>query len=59
MHAKRQTIISYLAVGPPVVSFIIALKNITPPHRKQACFESKRDSKMTKINFPKAHIAEL
>jgi hypothetical protein len=27
-----------------------------PPHRKQACADSKRDSKMIKINFPVAHI---
>jgi hypothetical protein len=27
-----------------------------PPHRKQACADSKKDSKMTKITFPLAHI---
>jgi hypothetical protein len=30
-----------------------------PSHRKQACADSKRDSKMIKINFPVAHITEL
>jgi hypothetical protein len=29
------------------------------PHGKQACADSKRDSKMIKINFPVAHITEL
>jgi hypothetical protein len=27
-----------------------------PPHRKQAGTDSKRDSKMTKINFPVTYI---
>jgi hypothetical protein len=27
-----------------------------PPHRKQTCAYSERDSKMTKINFPVAQI---
>jgi hypothetical protein len=27
-----------------------------PLHRKQACADNKRDSKITKINFPVAHI---
>jgi hypothetical protein len=27
-----------------------------PPHKKQAYPDSKRDSKITKINFPVAHI---
>jgi hypothetical protein len=27
-----------------------------PPHRKQGCADSKRDSKMTKIKFPVAYI---
>jgi hypothetical protein len=30
-----------------------------PAHRKQACTDSKRDSKMTKINLAVAHITEL
>jgi hypothetical protein len=30
-----------------------------PPHKKQACADSKRESKMTKINFPVAHITEF
>jgi hypothetical protein len=29
------------------------------PHRKQACADSKRDSKMTKINFPVAHTTDF
>jgi hypothetical protein len=28
-------------------------------HRTQACTDSKRDSKITKINVPVAHITEL
>jgi hypothetical protein len=27
-----------------------------PPHRKQACADRKRNSKITKIIFPLAHI---
>jgi hypothetical protein len=30
-----------------------------PPHRKQACADSKRDSKITKIIFSVTHITEL
>jgi hypothetical protein len=39
-------------------------ENIQPvpelsPYRKQACADSKRNSKMSKINFAVAHITEL
>jgi hypothetical protein len=42
----------------------ILLGNIQPvpellPHRKQTCPDSKRDSKMTKINFPVALITRV
>jgi hypothetical protein len=41
-----------------VQTLILTISEL-PPHRKQAYADSKRDSKMTKINFPVAHITEL
>jgi hypothetical protein len=47
----------YIYIG--IYFYIIQPGPELPPHRKQACADSKRDSKMTKINFPAADIIEL
>jgi hypothetical protein len=39
-----------------VNQFVGKLVSELPPHKKQACADTKRDSKMTKINVSVAHI---